>query len=95
VQHPRLANEWLELTSREDPLRILSVVGARPNFMKVAPIHEVLLARGLDSRILHTGQHYDRLTLRENTERPITIEMGTNELLPLDSEVVLRRISVV
>ncbi len=40
-------------------MKILSVVGARPNFMKVAPLHRAFLARGLDSRILHTGQHYD------------------------------------
>ncbi len=39
---------------------ILSVVGARPNFMKVAPLHRSLVARGgFRSRIIHTGQHYD------------------------------------
>lgn len=42
---------------------ILSVVGARPNFMKVAPLHRVFTAseyQGLLShRIVHTGQHYD------------------------------------
>ncbi|MEM7573478.1 MAG: UDP-N-acetylglucosamine 2-epimerase (non-hydrolyzing) [Bacteroidota bacterium] len=41
-------------------LKILSVVGARPNFMKVAPLHRAFLASGqIDSRIVHTGQHYD------------------------------------
>ena len=40
--------------------RILSVVGTRPNFMKVAPLHRALEARGgFRSRIVHTGQHYD------------------------------------
>lgn len=39
---------------------ILSVVGARPNFMKVGPIHRALEALpGVTSRIVHTGQHYD------------------------------------
>lgn len=43
-------------------LEILSVVGARPNFMKVAPVHRALAAYpDVVSRILHTGQHYDRL----------------------------------
>jgi UDP-N-acetylglucosamine 2-epimerase (non-hydrolysing) len=38
------------------------VVGARPNFMKVAPVHRALAAYPeVVSRILHTGQHYDRL----------------------------------
>ena len=41
---------------------ILHVVGARPNFMKMAPVHRALAANGaVRSRILHTGQHYDRL----------------------------------
>lgn len=35
------------------------MVGARPNFMKVAPIHRELERRcGMVSRIVHTGQHY-------------------------------------
>ena len=42
---------------------ILSVVGARPNFMKVAPIHRVFSAPEFTSltqhQIVHTGQHYD------------------------------------
>ncbi len=41
------------------PQRITCVVGARPNFMKVAPAFEVLRRRGLQVRLVHTGQHYD------------------------------------
>lgn len=40
-------------------MTILHVVGARPNFMKVAPVHRALAARGVAQRIVHTGQHYD------------------------------------
>ena len=37
------------------------VAGARPNFMKIAPIVRALQAQGqLDFKIIHTGQHYDR-----------------------------------
>ncbi len=40
--------------------KILCVAGARPNFMKIAPIHEALARdEALTSRIVHTGQHYD------------------------------------
>lgn len=40
---------------------IYLVVGARPNFMKIAPIVRAIEARGdLDYEIIHTGQHYDR-----------------------------------
>jgi UDP-N-acetylglucosamine 2-epimerase (non-hydrolysing) len=36
------------------------VVGARPNFVKIAPILRALEARGtFESRLIHTGQHYD------------------------------------
>ena len=40
-------------------LHVLSVVGARPNFMKVGPVHRALEAAGARSTIVHTGQHYD------------------------------------
>lgn len=41
-------------------MKVLNVVGARPNFMKVAPLHRAMLASGvIESRIVHTGQHYD------------------------------------
>ncbi|MCO4760768.1 MAG: UDP-N-acetylglucosamine 2-epimerase (non-hydrolyzing) [Myxococcales bacterium] len=41
------------------PKKITCVVGARPNFMKVAPVVLALKARGLNVRLVHTGQHYD------------------------------------
>lgn len=48
--------------------KIISVVGARPNFMKVAPLHRAfekynkkqsVSSLMIDHRICHTGQHYD------------------------------------
>src|SRR5258706_11844036 len=38
---------------------ILTIVGARPNFMKAAPVHRAFEARGIEHEIIHTGQHYD------------------------------------
>ncbi len=38
---------------------ILCVVGARPNFMKMAPILTALKAEGFAVTLVHTGQHYD------------------------------------
>ena len=50
-------------TAGRRPLRLLLVAGARPNFMKIAPLLRELRARpGLfDARLVHTGQHYDGL----------------------------------
>jgi UDP-N-acetylglucosamine 2-epimerase len=39
--------------------RIMSVVGARPQFIKLAPVHNALQAAGLRHIIVHTGQHYN------------------------------------
>lgn len=41
--------------------RIVTVVGARPNFMKAAPIQRELAKRSdcFATRLVHTGQHYD------------------------------------
>ena len=42
-------------------MRIISVVGARPNFMKIAPLVRALVrVDGVDHRLIHTGQHYDQ-----------------------------------
>ena len=38
---------------------LLHVVGARPNFMKVAPVHRAASERGIAQVMVHTGQHYD------------------------------------
>jgi UDP-N-acetylglucosamine 2-epimerase (non-hydrolysing) len=39
---------------------VAHIVGARPNYMKVAPVYAALEHRGLvEQRLVHTGQHYD------------------------------------
>ena len=42
-------------------MKILHVVGARPNFMKAAPVYLALSRTGHEQTLVHTGQHYDAL----------------------------------
>jgi UDP-N-acetylglucosamine 2-epimerase (non-hydrolysing) len=40
-------------------MKIVSVVGARPQFIKLAPIHFAAEKLGVEHKVIHTGQHYD------------------------------------
>ncbi|HKP51052.1 MAG TPA: UDP-N-acetylglucosamine 2-epimerase (non-hydrolyzing) [Chloroflexia bacterium] len=40
-------------------MKVLSVVGARPQFIKAAPVGRALRGAGIEEVLLHTGQHYD------------------------------------
>ncbi|MCF2503171.1 UDP-N-acetylglucosamine 2-epimerase (non-hydrolyzing) [Dyadobacter sp. CY107] len=41
-------------------MKVINIIGARPNFMKVAPLHRAFSRhKDIESLIVHTGQHYD------------------------------------
>ncbi len=40
-------------------MRVVCIAGARPNFMKIAPVVAELDERGVENVLVHTGQHYD------------------------------------
>ncbi len=42
-------------------LRIVTIAGARPQFIKLSPLHRELEALKVEHRIINTGQHYDYL----------------------------------
>jgi UDP-GlcNAc3NAcA epimerase len=41
-------------------VKVLSVVGNRPQFVKSGPLSFAFLVAGIDEVVVHTGQHYDR-----------------------------------
>jgi UDP-GlcNAc3NAcA epimerase len=41
-------------------MKVASVIGNRPQFIKAAPTSVALRERGLEEVVIHTGQHYDR-----------------------------------
>ncbi len=40
-------------------MRLLTVVGARPQFVKAAPVSHALAQAGIEEVLVHTGQHFD------------------------------------
>jgi UDP-N-acetylglucosamine 2-epimerase (non-hydrolysing) len=40
-------------------MKVIQVVGARPNFMKLAPLHRAMSTTPIEQKVIHTGQHYD------------------------------------
>ena len=42
-----------------NPTNLLIIAGARPNFMKIAPIIKAILNKPIEYKLVHTGQHYD------------------------------------
>jgi UDP-GlcNAc3NAcA epimerase len=40
-------------------MKVLSIVGARPQFIKAAVVSQRMRQSGVEELLLHTGQHYD------------------------------------
>ena len=78
-------------------MRILTLVGARPNFVKVAPLLEEMSSHPeIEPVLVHTGQHYDPQMSRaffEELEIPephINLEAGSGSAVRQVAEIMLR-----
>ena len=78
-------------------MKIVNIVGARPNFMKVAPIMAAYAKHSaIEPLLVHTGQHYDErmsdLFFRElGLPRPdINLEVGSGSHAKQTAEVMVR-----
>ncbi len=78
-------------------MKIINVVGARPNFMKISPIIDAMNSYPdrIHNLLFHSGQYYDAkrgvhcAKLREHTERPVTWQVGTNHLIGNDPNKII------
>lgn len=78
--------------------KILCIVGARPNFMKIAPIMRAFreLAPEIEAKLIHTGQHYDYAmneAFFQQLEIPapdISLEVGSGSHAQQTAEIMKR-----
>ena len=77
-------------------MHVLHVVGARPNFMKAAPVMAALSKEGASQTLVHTGQHYDHLmsdVFFEQLGMPqpdVNLAVGSGSHAVQTAEVMLR-----
>ncbi|MGO8818043.1 MAG: non-hydrolyzing UDP-N-acetylglucosamine 2-epimerase [Terriglobia bacterium] len=78
-------------------MRILTVVGTRPNFVKIAPLlDEMSRYRDIETILVHTGQHYDyemSRALFEDLDIPkprVNLEVGSGTTVRQTAEIMLR-----
>jgi len=78
-------------------MKIINVVGARPNFMKIAPImYEMRRNEKITPLLVHTGQHYDEQMSKlffddlEIPEPDINLEVGSGSQAEQTAEIMKR-----
>lgn len=77
-------------------MKIVHVVGARPNFIKAAPVYSAAAKHGFSQKIVHTGQHYKKDMSRvffEQLELPkpdINLRVGSGSHAEQTAKIMLR-----
>ena len=75
--------------------KIITIVGARPQFVKAAVLsRELAKHSGVEEKILHTGQHYDANTRFEDVESDLKTkwdhEKGLSRLTWSEAKIAVR-----
>jgi UDP-N-acetylglucosamine 2-epimerase (non-hydrolysing) len=90
-------NSYLILNGLENVIKIICICGARPNFMKIAPLMKAFRQKGnFEILLVHTGQHYDekmsRLFFEElGIPKPdINLEVGSGSHAFQTAEIMKR-----
>jgi len=88
--------EWADVMMKR-AIKIINVVGARPNFMKIAPIMcEMRKNEKIIPLLVHTGQHYDEQMSKlffddlEIPEPDINLEVGSRSQAEQTAEIMKR-----
>ncbi len=77
-------------------MKLLAIVGARPNFMKIAPMARAFAKSPIDFQIVHTGQHYDKAMSQDFfdqlgiPEPAINLEVGSGSHAVQTAEIMKR-----
>ena len=78
-------------------LKLICVCGARPNFMKIAPLMEAFAKTGrIQTYLVHTGQHYDARMSKlffEDLQIPLpdtNLEVGSGSHAVQTAEIIRR-----
>ena len=77
-------------------MKVLHIVGARPNFMKVAPVRNALSKHPVNQLLVHTGQHYDSnmsavfFTQLGIPEPDVNLEVGSGSHAVQTAEIMMR-----
>ena len=94
--HPRTANRFEEFGLVDEVKSIANLTVLEPlgylEFLRLMEHAGVVVTDSGGIQEETTFLQVPCLTLRENTERPITAEQGTNELMPLDPSLVANRV---
>jgi len=85
-----------KIIAERSQIMISLVAGARPNFMKIAPLVRALQELGVRPRLVHTGQHYDERMSRtffrelQIPEPDVNLEVGSGTDVWQISEIMRR-----